>query len=172
MTQGHSITERRSDPIVALKQALRLQRETMLELVQVSQNEQANLIAFDIKELSKATARRGEVLTLLAERQECSRTAFDRARIPRDGTVTELADRLEDGELIDLASALRALTEAVLELNAMTKFHAERSAGTTRAYAALLTRGRRDGAAPSTYNRSGKATHATTSTASIVTRSL
>ena len=172
MDVSRSTTDPAPDAVAALKAALRLQRETLLDLVQVSQNEQANLIAFDIKELSRSTARRNEVLTALAKRQLLSQNAFNQARMSSDRTVTELADRLEDGELMDLVSALRSLTEAVSELNAMTKFHAERSAGTTRAYAALLTRGRRNGAAPSTYNRSGKASHATTETASIVTRSL
>jgi len=151
---------------------LRQQRESLVALVEVTQEEQAHLIAFDIQALTDATTRRMSAMAVVAERQHATRQAFDAARLPTDSTVTALAERLADDELGQLASSLRALAGALSELNTLTQVHAKRSSGMTRAYAALLTRGRQGAKVPNAYSRNGRANHAAAAPASIVVRSL
>ncbi len=160
------------DKVRQLVDALTVQNAAMVALVQATQTEQAHLLAYEIKELAHATNLRAEALEAVGRCNETTSTAFEAARAG-DVSVTALAKRLGHTQLAVQASTLRALAEALSELNALTLVHAKRSSQTARAYASLLTRDVGGGGrVPSAYNRSGRATNAAPAPASIVIRSL
>lgn len=161
-------------PLEALTASIEAQVSATRDLVEATQAEQAHLLAFDVPSLSAATTRRIGLIDVVERCNTATRAAFEAARNghPDAVNVRALAHLVGDVHLADRANALRALTAALVELNAITMVHTKRSVGTAKAYAALLTRGPAGITAGAAYTRTGRATLNSAAGGRIVLRSV
>ncbi len=114
------------------------------DLVEVSQREQAHLLAYEVPQLASSTDEKRVLLSQLQANEARVAAALSHAagtlgvEVP---TVTRVAERLPEpgaARLRELVSCLQALTATLHELQSVTLVHADRGSRFVRAYAALL----------------------------------
>ena len=135
-----------TDATQALSEALEGHIRLMRDLIEVSQKEYAQIIAFRHRDLSMSTEEKRALLGQL-EANETSivsllrQCATDLGLEISDPTASNIAVATE-GALGERLSAqvtnLRALNESLRELQAVSQYHAERGLKMVRSYTALL----------------------------------
>lgn len=119
----------------------------MKDMVEVSQHEQAQLIAFQPSKLATSTEEKRVLMVQLEASEACVRGHLTSAgqavglQSVDEHTLRLVGDRLEGPDrdaVLGRASTLRSLSESLQELQAMSLVQAERGLRLVRAYATLL----------------------------------
>ena len=130
----------------ALTEALEGHIALMQDLIEVSQREYAQIIAFEHRELSVATENKLSLLAQL-EANEVAISELLRRHAVELGleqelpTANEVAGALTGPERETITSqvtSLRSLTQSFRELQAVSQLHAQRGLNVVRSYSALL----------------------------------
>ena len=114
------------------------------DLVEISQREQAHLLAFEIPQLTSSTDEKRVLLSQLqANEARLSQhlAAAGEQHGVAQATVSALAaviDASAGERMLELASCVRSLTASLHELQSVTLVHADRGGRFVRAYASLL----------------------------------
>ena len=121
--------------------------EILKSLVELSQQEQQQLIAFEPGPLSETTEAKSEVAAALSNSEIRLRSTLEtvaaEAGYPKDqelvlSRVLELVTGPELEALTSKAALLRSLAGSLSELQAISLLHAERGLKAVRAYTSLL----------------------------------
>jgi flagellar biosynthesis/type III secretory pathway chaperone len=130
-----------------LMDALDQHVEILKSLVELSQREHQQLIAFEPGPLSATTETKSEVAEALSNSESRLRATLEvvamDAGYPKDqelvlSQVLELVMGPERDALMSRATLLRSLAESLSELQAISLLHAERGLKAVRAYTSLL----------------------------------
>lgn len=130
----------------ALFEALEGHIGLMRDLIEVSQREYAQIIAFEHRELSVATERKLSLLAQLEANEVAigellCRCATELELEGESPTAAQVAEALTGpirGQITGQVTRLRALTESFRELQAVCQLHAQRGLTVVRSYSALL----------------------------------
>jgi flagellar biosynthesis/type III secretory pathway chaperone len=130
----------------ALSGALEGHIRLMRDLIEVSQKEYAQIIAFEHRNLSMSTEEKRALLSQLeaseaqigAVLRDCSTELGLDSVEPTAAVVASATDGEIRKGLDDQVTCLRALSESLRELQAVSHFHAERGLKLVRSYTALL----------------------------------
>ncbi len=152
------------DLCIALERHVTLMRE----LVELSQQEQQHLLAFEVRGLVGCTEEKRALTGQLESSERSIRdgltAAAENLRLADSNTltVTQLCEHVDDETktiLTDAVNCLQALAASLRELQGMTLVQAERGQRFVRAYAALLRSGSGEGedASSDLYTAKGRA---------------
>jgi hypothetical protein len=130
----------------ALSGALEGHIRLMRDLIEVSQKEYAQIIAFEHRSLSMSTEEKRALLSQLEASEtgvgtllrQCSAELGLETAEPTAAEVASATDGALREGLEDQVTCLRALSESLRELQAVSQYHAERGLKVVRSYTALL----------------------------------
>jgi flagellar biosynthesis/type III secretory pathway chaperone len=135
-----------TDATQALSEALEGHIGLMRDLIEVTQQEYAQIIAFEHRELSVATEHKLSLLAQLEANEvaigELLRVSATQLEMEMENpTATQVASALTGTtreQITSQVTRLRALTESFRELQAVCQLHAQRGLTVVRSYSALL----------------------------------
>ena len=135
-----------TDPTQALSEALEGHIGLMRDLIEVTQQEYAQIIAFEHRDLSVATEKKLSLLAQLEANEVAigellQQHATQLGLEQENPTASQVANALPVAareQIMGQVTRLRSLTESFRELQAVCQLHAQRGLTVIRSYTALL----------------------------------